>query len=82
MTLMDEQPELGDQRIGDRELGKGKAGYSELADTDHSHPKLRKGNDAARKLTDRYDAFCHDGRPVWAVLKRNMNEGQSEEGKP
>src|SRR3970040_1024786 len=69
MAFMDEQPDLGGQRIGDRELGQGKAGYRELAHADHSHPELRNGNDAASKLPDRNDAFCHDRRAVRAVLE-------------
>jgi hypothetical protein len=40
-ALVKEYPELRDQRIGDCKLGQGESGDSELADTEHPHPKLR-----------------------------------------
>lgn len=81
VSLVDIQTDLGNQRISQRELRKGKGRNSELADAEEPDAKLSDGNDTTPKLPNGDDAFCYDGYSVWPIFERDMDKGQSENGK-
>ncbi len=74
MSLMDIETNLGNQRIGHRELSQRKARESELADAHDPDAELGNRDHATSKLTDRDDAACHDRDSVGTVLERDMKQ--------
>ena len=56
------ESELRDQRVGQRELGNGKARNCELAEAEQSNPKLRNGHNPKGKLPYGNNALGRTGR--------------------
>jgi len=74
-----EYPQLGNQRICDRELGEGEPGDGELADTEDPQSKLRDGYHPAGERSDGDNSFGWHRPAVRTVLERHVQNGQAEE---
>src|SRR5207237_2750089 len=80
------ESELCDQRVGQRELGNGKAGNCKLAQAEQSNPKLRNGYDPNGNLSHGNNTLGRHrqrprvpARPAGAILERDMHYWQSEQ---
>jgi hypothetical protein len=77
MTLRDINPNLGNQRVRERELRDRERGDRELADAQEPDPELRNTDDSARKLADRDDAAGNDWSAIGAKPERDVYQGQA-----
>jgi len=79
MSLVDVETNLGNQRIGHRELSQREACESELAEAHDPNAELGDRDHATSKLTDRDDAACHDRESIGTVLEGDMKQRQSQD---
>ena len=65
MSLVNVDPYLRNQRVGEGELSERIPGDCELTDTDNTNPELRQRENAEGKLTDGNDAPSRNGTFAW-----------------
>ena len=81
MSFVDIDTHLRDEQVGRPELGKCKGTYRKLTESENPDAELGNRHHSASKLTDGDDPLCHDRYPVWPVFERDVNQGQSKEGR-
>ena len=79
MPLVNIHTYLRNQGVGGGKLRNGQPGDGELADAYDSDSKLRDGQNTAGELTHRNNASRHHGRPIGAVLERDVNQRQAKD---
>lgn len=77
-ALMDENPELGDEGVGECDLGEGIPGDGDLTDADEADADLRDVDDADSELSDGDEPNRRDRRAVESPPEGDVDEGQSQ----